>query len=183
MIDQRFAKRCFIYDPDTGSLIWKIRPASHFETHHGQISFNARYPGNEAGSVQKHHRTGKSYRSVELNGRRYMNHQIICLIVSGEFCEQVDHENGDGTDNRLLNLRFVNKTENSKNQRRRHDNTTGVTGVTWDGQQCNWRSRINDGCGRRISKRFDNLLDATAWRKSAENRFGYHSNHGVDRAL
>lgn len=184
MITWRFVNECFTYCANTGALVWKTRPLYHFKCEHGYKSFNAKLSGVEAGSEQKHYLTGKSYRSVGLNGKRYMTHQLICLIVAGSFTDQVDHLDGNGLNNRLNNLRFVDKNSNARNQKQRCDNTTGLTGVTFysSNAKAKWRSRINHE-GKRLSKTFDNLLDAACWRKSKEVEYGYHERHGEVRAL
>lgn len=185
-MDRQLVDECFSYNPVTGLLTWNVRPLEHFKCDHGWKSFNSKLAGKEAGSEQLHYKTGKSYRSVEVYGVRYMTHQLICMIRNGYFVEQVDHINGDGTDNRLLNLRFTTKAVNARNQKQRHDSKTGITGVNFNPKtagRMKWRSRIANNEGRREGKRFYTLLDAACWRKSKEIEYGYHENHGEVRPL
>ena len=184
-LTQSYVRECFDYNPETGVLRWKVRPRNHFKCEHGQRSFNSKLAGKEAGSEQKHRITGKSYRSVETDGVRYMTHQLICMIVNGYFVEQVDHDNGNGVDNRWFNLNFCGKAENARNQRLRHDNKTGVAGITFNQKESGlqkWRARIA-GKVVREGKRFHTLFDAVCWRKSKEIEYGYHENHGEVRPL
>lgn len=186
MTGRQFINECFTYNPESGLLLWNTRPLTHFKCGHGCKSFNAKLANHEAGSEQTHHVTGKTYRSVELKGVRYMTHQLISMIVNGYFVAQVDHINGDGTDNRLLNLRFVNKAVNARNQKQRCDNTTGVTGVSFNLNEkghMKYRSRIYNNSNRREIKRFYSLFEAVCWRKSKEIEYGYHKNHGEVRPL
>ena len=83
MVDRQFINECFTYDPETGLLVWNVRPLNHFKCEHGCKSFNAKLANREAGSSQTHHVTGKTYRSVELNGVRYMTHQLVSMIING----------------------------------------------------------------------------------------------------
>jgi hypothetical protein len=43
-------------------------------------------------------------------------HHIVWVVVYGRFPTQIDHINGDKTDNRLENLREVNRSENDANR-------------------------------------------------------------------
>lgn len=65
------------------------------------------------------------------------------LIMGAESGIQVDHANLNTLDNRKsTNLRFANRSENSRNRRKRVDNKTGYKGVALD-KRCNkWIARI-----------------------------------------
>jgi hypothetical protein len=57
---------------------------------------------------------------------------------------QIDHINGDRTDNRLCNLRAVSNAQNAQNKRgARSDNKAGVIGVRAVGNS--WQARITTG--------------------------------------
>lgn len=55
---------------------------------------------------------------------------------------KTDHINGDGLDNRRENLREVTDGQNTRNTRRRLDNTSSFKGVCWNKQQGMWQARI-----------------------------------------
>jgi hypothetical protein len=55
---------------------------------------------------------------------------------------QVDHINRVTTDTRRVNLRFATKPENMRNHGVRSDNTSGVSGVSWDKRDQCWRAYI-----------------------------------------
>lgn len=74
----------------------------------------------------------------------------------------------------MVNLRDVAKIENSKNAKRRIDNTTGATGVYRHGQNDRWVARI----GRKYISSHATFDDALAARKAAEKAHGYHPNTG-----
>lgn len=50
----------------------------------------------------------------------------------------VDHLNNNTLDNRKSNFSICTQTENMQNCKRRKDNTSGVTGVTWDSKHNKW---------------------------------------------
>lgn len=82
-----------------------------------------------------------------------------------------DHINRDTLDNRKSNLRIVNKSMNAINADIRPNNTSGVTGVSFDKHANSWRSYINYQ-GKRIElghrKKFE---DAVVLRLNAENKY------------
>lgn len=55
---------------------------------------------------------------------------------------QIDHANGDRLDNRRSNLRICTGRQNSYNQRKRSDNTSGYKGVTWNTAAGKWEARV-----------------------------------------
>lgn len=103
------------YDKDTGLFVWKV-------------SRGTKKHGSHAGSIGNH-----GYVVIGINGFIYVAHRIAWSFEYGAMPDQfIDHINGNKTDNRIANLRLVNKTLNSENQRRAHaDNATGLLGVTF----------------------------------------------------
>jgi len=93
---------------------------------------------------------------------------------------QVDHINGDVTDNRWENLRLIYGGENQRNMKRAHNNTSGITGVVWDQSRALWHARIRLNQKDRFLGRFKSKDEAIAARKAAERQFGFHVNHGRD---
>lgn len=83
----------------------------------------------------------------------------------------VDHINRDTLDNRKCNLRIVDKSLNAVNAGIRSNNTSSVTGVSWNKNANSWRAYINYQ-GKRIElghkKDFD---DAVILRLNAENKY------------
>ena len=76
-------------------------------------------------------------------------------------------------DNRRSNLRWGTHSQNCQNRSRRSDNTSGVTGVSFDKRKNRWRSQIKAN-GRKIHLGWflpGDLFNAVAARKSAELRY------------
>lgn len=71
------------------------------------------------------------YIRVSVGGSRYLGHRVAWLIMKGEWPEcDIDHINGDRTDNRIVNLRKLSRSDNLVNQKK----TRGVSkhkGVTF----------------------------------------------------
>lgn len=62
----------------------------------------------------------------EGRGTSVYMHQVVLE------CQRVDHINGDGLDNRRVNLRPATHADNMRNAQRRVDNTSGYKGVSWN---------------------------------------------------
>ena len=167
MLTQDQLKEVLHYCPETGVFTWLIGGPG-------------RRKGSEAGYVQQGIRCGKSYRKIRVDRGSYFAHRLAFLYMTGEFPEdQVDHEDGNGTNNVWSNLRAVDSIENAKNQRRYSNNTSGTVGVHWNKQTRKWRVSI-------FCKHlgyFHDKEDAIAARKAAEVTYGFHPNHGAERPL
>lgn len=57
--------------------------------------------------------------------------------------EIIDHINRNPLDNRKCNLRIITKYNNNLNKSIKSDNTSGVTGVSWNKKFNKWKVRIN----------------------------------------
>jgi hypothetical protein len=66
-------------------------------------------------------------------------HQVILDCPKGF---EIDHANGDGSDNRKENLRVCTKHENRRNSQKNHNNTSGYKGVFYRKDSKNWSSQI-----------------------------------------
>ena len=85
----------------------------------------------------RHHR-GCAY--VGMNKRQVAVHRIITDAAIGM---DVDHINHDTCDNRRANLRVCTHGENLRNMKKRKDNTSGITGVTWDKKRAVWIAQLS----------------------------------------
>jgi hypothetical protein len=164
-----------VYDPKTGGLTWKTRPASLFTSVRAANAWNARYSGRPAFATNGP--TG--YKTGHIFQKTYLAHRVVWALVTNSWpANEIDHINGVRSDNRLENLRDVPVSEQQRNVRQRRDNTTGAKGVDFKPQINRWRARINHS-GRRITLGlFSSLAEAVAVRKAAEREYGYHRNHG-----
>lgn len=128
------------YDPETGVFTRLTRSA-----HRVQI-------GDVAGSID--HRTGYVEMSVE--GRRQYAHRLAVLYVTGEWPEaNVDHLDGDGSNNRWRNLRVVVQRVNCENRRKAsRRNSSGFLGVAYDGHRHKWQASISVGNKTQFLGRF-----------------------------
>jgi hypothetical protein len=154
-------QKALAYDPHTGVVTWK-------EDRGGRPA------GSIAGSLKP---TG--YRHVRVDGRMFQEHRVAWALHYGEWpSANIDHVNGNPSDNRIENLRCVMQAENNKNARRRKDNTSGVTGVLWYKASKKWGAKIHRDGSYVFLGLFESMEDAITARKQAEAKLGYHANHG-----
>jgi HNH endonuclease/AP2 domain len=73
---------------------------------------------------------------------------------------EVDHINGNGLDNRRVNLREATHAQNLWNRGRTCNNTSGFKGVRWDKARGAWRATITAEGREMFLGRFDDILDA-----------------------
>lgn len=172
-ITVEMARSLLTYDPNSGRLIWRHRPLEMFKNQHDANCWNTRYAGKDAGTPHV-----RGYIIVAMVGKRILAHRLVWFLVHSEWPDQIDHLNGDRTDNRLANLRSVSGSENQKNLKRPKHNTSGVIGVCWDSTKSKWLAQIKSGRRNHFIGLFDDLASAKRARKLGEKRFGFHPNHG-----
>jgi hypothetical protein len=102
------------YNPETGVFRWK-------KDGRGRTM----RVGAVAGTM---HSAG--YSQINFGGSLWLSHRLAWLYVFSEWPrEQIDHINGDRSDNRISNLREATLSQNASNRKRRADNACGFKGV------------------------------------------------------
>ncbi len=129
MPDINYLRTILDYDQNTGHLTRKFKGSESFTCNKIYKMWLTRFYGKPAEQPHKT-RSGKSYYRVLVEGKRYMARIIAWAIYYGQWpILEIDHLSGDGTDNRISNLREVTKQENAKNRRMNKNNSSSVTGV------------------------------------------------------
>lgn len=123
--DAEYLRECFSYEPETGILKWRKRPRNHFKSDKfHRISFMF------AGTVTGCMNPVSGYLRANLDGKVRYNHRIIWKIMTGyDATDHVEHKNRNRADNRWINLREANQTQNNGNFPTRIDNKCGLKGV------------------------------------------------------
>jgi len=161
MITQEYLKNNFKYCQEKGALI-RIKKTS-----------NRVKIGDIAGS------NSNGYISISIYGIHRMAHRLIWLYIYGEWPSgQIDHINHNTIDNRIENLRIVTNRENGLNHSLGKRNKSGFTGVFWRKEINKWSARIKTEKSYESLGVFDDWFDAVCARISANNKHGYHENHG-----
>ena len=137
-------------------------------------SWNARFADREALTAVNH-----GYRRGLINRNSAYAHRVIWKMMTGVDAEELDHIDGDRTNNAWHNLRFGAR-ENQRNCQLRHDNTSGCVGVVKRGDR--WIAQIGvNGTTKHIGI-YATRQEAVHARKQAETGFGFHPNHGREAA-
>jgi hypothetical protein len=170
MLTQKELQELLIYVPEIGTLIWKERPGNG----RTDKSWNTKYAGKEAFTAVDR----KGYRVGSINYVNYRAARVIYKLYHGIEAEQVDHIDGDRSNNRIVNLRAVTHQQNQQNMKRSSRNTSGVVGVSWNSGKNRWDAKISvDGTSVLIGRYID-FHEAVIARKRREQELGYHPNHG-----
>ncbi len=152
------------YDSDTGIFTWAI-------------SLGAKKAGTVAGALSL------GYINIGIDNKDYGAHRLAFLYMLGKFPKhQVDHKDHNRSNNTWSNLRAVTHGENARNTSKRSDNTSGVTGVSWDKTRGKWTARIKVDGKYKYLGRFIEFNDAVSARISANTLYSYHENHGSANA-
>jgi hypothetical protein len=107
------------YDPETGSLIWRLKP----DQSRGERTFNTRYGRKEAGAINT-----CGHRQLRINGRLTLAHRIVWKMMTGlEPPKHLDHIDGNPSNNRWINLRSATSCSNTWNRKLNQNNTSGYS--------------------------------------------------------
>ena len=170
-------------DAAAGRLHWRERTERFFNSTPRRSAewacrqWNARWAGKEAFTVKNNN----GYLMGEIFTRSYMAHRIIWKMAVGADPEEIDHIDGNRSNNKIANLRSVSRQENTRNRALPSNNTSGVIGV----HKSHWNTWVAvvtiDGRIKRLGS-YQTMEAAQAARKRAQRLLGYHENHGRDDA-
>ena len=120
------------------------------------------------------------YRTVNINGINHYLHRVLYIMRNGNIADgmQVDHINGDRSDNRIRNLRVVSNQDNHRNITKQQNTSSRYIGVCWDKSREKWRSGIMVDKVNITIGYFDTEIQAANAYKRKAYEFGFHANHG-----
>jgi len=117
-LTQERLKQVLYYEPETGVFTWIADPR-----------VGPKRKGSEAGTGRAH---PNGYRQITVDQRSYYAHRLAWLYMTGAWPnDEMDHINGEKSDNSLANLREADSSTNKQNRRLAYrNNKIGLLGVT-----------------------------------------------------
>lgn len=123
MLTHEYLKTIINYNPETGVF-------NYLESKQGRKQLNT------IGSLCSY-----GYLRIHIDGKTYKAHRLAWLYFHGTWPSgMIDHINGIKNDNRIKNLRDVNRAQNGQNQ---HKHRSGhLVGTTWHKRNKKWEAQI-----------------------------------------
>lgn len=113
----------------------------------------------------------RGYVKVTLNGVEYMAHRIIYELHFSLIPEsyQIDHIDGNKSNNKIENLRLASRTQNSYNRGKNKNNSSGYKGVHFCKRDKRYKAQIALGSKRKQLGSFKSAEEAyEAYLKAAK---------------
>ena len=152
------------YDPETGVFRWKVRV----------------HPSVPAGTIaNSKHSCG--YLKFNYKRKLYYCHRAAWLFFYGKDPgeAEIDHINGNKSDNRITNLRLATSGSNKWNAKALSNNTSGYKGVFWRKDRNYWVGNVVANGVKYRKDGFPSAEDAYAWAcAKREAVHGEFVNHG-----
>jgi len=161
-ITAELVRQLLDYDPDTGIFRWRARPSFMFSSGRSPAGaaalWNWKHAGKIAGSISK-----SGYIKIHISPAMLLAHRVAWLYVHGTWpSDQLDHINGDPSDNRIVNLREATQAQNNQNARKPKGGTSKYIGVSFMKHNRKWRAAISiDGKPHYLGI-FDSEIEAHA---------------------
>ena len=167
-------KVLFTYDEKTGKLYHNHRPLEFFKTEHAFKSWNSRCAGKEAGTLAK-----SGYVQINLSGKFSYAHRVAWALFYGNNPTEIDHINGDRSDNRINNLRECTRQQNNANKHF-SSGLVNFKGVYYNKSSKKFMSRIKINRKTIYLGYFDTPEEAhAAYCTAADKYFGEFANYGA----
>ena len=191
-LTQDIVRELLDYSPFTGKLHWLPRDIKWFDPDgwngggtrgalRNQCSWNAKHAGKEAFCTPYVYETNTYLRGVIFYKSKPAHHMAFMWMKGRWPDPEVDHQDGDGTNNRWRNLREVTRSQNQHNRRRsrfhkgkplQHEHI----GIKWNGNR--YGARISHEGQNIWLGTFDTLEEAIEMRKAAQRKGGFTDRHG-----
>lgn len=186
--DQETLRHILDYNPETGALVWKVRPEWTFVVREGERFtrkrkmriFNRRFPGQSAvcfhtlkARSDKPSNEGRITPVITINNSRHGAGRVIWKLVHNEEPEVVNVKDGDWTNLRLNNLQATAEIYKAKHHTVFGHNTSGYRGVSWHTKTNRWRAYIKVNQKNIHLGMYSTIERAVDARARAELRYGW----------
>lgn len=108
------------------------------------------------------HKNNSGYVTISLKGKLRKAHRMAWIYMYDVDIDgfQIDHINGNKSDNRISNLRISTHQQNMFNMKKKKTNKSGVKGVHFDNRCNKWRAQTSINKKRVHLGLFDSIRDA-----------------------
>lgn len=162
------------YEPDVDKYFWNERGLDMFTSSQRYKIWNKKYANKEVFN----NFSSSGYARVVILGIRFPAQRVIWAFHYGVWPDgEIDHINGNPSDNRLCNLRDVSHAENMRNRRVSSNSKSGVMGVYWNKKSGKWHAQVGLNGRKTHVGYFDNIADAAA-AQALHISENFHPNHG-----
>lgn len=164
MIDVELLREHISYDPVSGRLVCE----KDFGRKHKA--------GDTVGTI-----SGTGYVGFYFGGRYVLGHRAAWALYTGDWpLEEVDHKDGNRSNNALANLRQASHAENMQNRPVQKNNKSGIPGVR-QSSSGRWCAEIESGGKRIWVGRFSTRDEAANACAAARKR--HHAFQPVQRGI
>lgn len=160
-----YLKTLISYDAETG----KCYRIGYYDRHKNYVPCNYEIKG-----VTRKGEYG--YIRTSIDGKRYVIHKLIYFYMTGEWCDTIDHIDGDCRNNKFSNLRSTDRLGNMSNLKLKTTNQTGYNGVAI--KYGKYYAHAQKDNKRYFRGYFSTIDEAIAARKELDIALGFHENHG-----
>ena len=152
-----------LFDYKDGALYWKVSKTNSIRV------------GNQAGTSVN----DAGYNIVGICGKTYRLHRVIFLYHYGYLPKNVDHIDGNRSNNNIDNLRSADDFQNSRNSKLSKRNTSGVKNVCWARHVNKWQVQVRRGSSKKYLGLYEDLELAELVAIEARNLYHKeYANHG-----
>ena len=169
------------YREETGTFTWRNRERRWFKSQRSFKTWNTRFAGSVAGAVWTNPR-GYPVIVIQLLNKNYRAHRLAFIYMGEALPEQVDHLNRDSLDNRWKNLTASSQEQNMKNMSMKLNNTSGVTGVSWNKARLKWVAYVRVDGKLKYLGGFEDLEEAGKAVRRFRSENGFSVGHGAKLA-
>lgn len=125
---------------------------------------------------------GLGYLRVFVLSKRYKIHHLVWAAEHGDWpSQELDHIDGNRSNNHISNLRQVSRAINAKNAKMKSTNTSGYPGVSYHAGEGKFSSRVTHNYKRYFCGWHSTAEEAYAARQAfiaAHPEMGYTERHG-----
>lgn len=173
-IDMDLINKLIEYNRESSRITWKVRGREFFNSDANMNSWNARW----SGKIARSYISNNGYIIVKILKTFHQAHRLVWAMHTGcDFTEDIDHINGDRTDNIFSNLRAVERSENTRNRCKPNSNSSGVMGVYFHKRDRKWHAQTQFK-GVLYREAFSNFKDAVLAREAQLERCMFSTRHG-----